>query len=257
MNKIKEIYSYREVVKNFVNRDLKTRYKGSGLGFLWSFLNPLLNLAVLALVFSFVIRAGVEYFPIFLLIGILAWQFLSSSILMASRSIIDNGGLIKKIYLAREVFPLSVVLGNLVHLFFSLLVLGLLLIIYQISPNFFWFLIPPLVFLQVLFVFGLSLILSSLSVYFRDVPILVESLLPVWYFASPVFYPTTLIPAEYLKYYLLNPMASFLTAYRSIILDSKLPTLEVFVVIIFSALGFLTIGMFVFAKLERKFAEEI
>src|SRR3990167_418180 len=257
MEKIKEIYSYREVVRNFVARDLKTRYKGSGLGFFWSFLNPLLNMAVLAIVFSFVIKAGVSHFPIFLLIGILAWQFLASSLQMSSRSIIDNGGLIKKIYLAREIFPLSVVIGNLIHLFFSLLVLVILLLVFQILPSVLWVLFPLLLILQVLFIFGIALILASFSVYFRDIPILVESFLPVWYFSSPIFYPPSLVPEKYVKYYLLNPMASFLTAYRNILLENSLPSFEIIVVILFSTLIALVAGMAIFAKLAPRFAEEI
>lgn len=257
MKRLKEIYSYREVVRNFVARDLKTRYKGSALGFLWSFLNPLLNLAVLAIVFSFVIRAGVEHFPIFLLIGILSWQFLASSLIQSSRSIIDNGGLIKKIYLAREIFPISVVIGNLIQLLFSLLVLIILLVFFQILPNILWLLFPVLLILQMLFVLGIALILASLSVFFRDVPILVESLLPVWYFATPIFYPISLIPGKFAKFYLLNPMASFLTAYRNIILENVFPGKEVLLVIFISTFGLLFLGMYLFGKLEGKFAEEI
>src|SRR3989344_9383990 len=183
MRKLKEIYDYREVVKNFVARDLKIRYKGSFLGFFWSFLNPLLNLAVLAVVFSFVIKAGVSHFPLFLLIGILALQFLSASLLLSARSIIENCGLIKKIYLPREIFPLSVVIGNLVQLFFSLIILLLLLFVFQLFPDPVWVLFPIILALQIVFIVGVSLVLASLSVYFRDVPILMESLLPVWYFA--------------------------------------------------------------------------
>ncbi len=257
MKKLKEIYSYRDVVRNFVARDLKTRYKGSALGFIWSFLNPLLNLVVLAIVFSFVIRAGVKNFPIFLLIGILAWQFLASSLIQSSRSIIDNGGLIKKIYLAREIFPISIVIGNLIQLIFSLVVLIILLLFFQILPNLLWLFFPILLILQVLFVLGIALMLAALSVFFRDVPILVESSLPVWYFASPIFYPISLIPEKYAGFYLLNPMASFLTAYRNIVLDNVFPGKEIMLVILVSTFGSLLIGFYLFGKLEGKFAEEI
>jgi len=252
-----EIYSFREVIKNFVSRDLKARYKGSFLGFFWSFLNPLLNLLVLAIVFSFVIRAEVKNYPIFLLIGILAWQFLASSLTLGARSIIENGGLIKKIHLAREVFPLSTVLGNLVHLFFALIILFLFLLYFKVFPSFTWLLFPYFLFLQLLFTLGLAFLVSSLSVYFRDIPLLIESLLPAWYFASPIFYPPSLIPAKFLKIYFLNPMASFLTAYRNILIDGVIPGKEVFLVTLASSLVLFFVGYLIFAKLEKRFAEEI
>lgn len=257
MKRIKEIYSYREVIENFVSRDLKTRYKGSSLGFLWSFLNPLFNLIVLAAVFSFVVRAGIEHFPLFLLIAILAWQFLASSLIQGSRAIIDNGGLIKKIYLAREIFPLSVVFSNLVHFLFSGVILLILLLVFQVIPTFVWLTLPIFLFLQIIFIFGLTLLTSALSVYFRDIPILIESFLPVWYFATPIFYPVSFIPTRFQDIYMLNPMASYVTAYRAILLEDKLPGPGVIAVVFLSSIITLLIGYFVFTKIEKRFAEEI
>ncbi len=257
MKRLKDLIKYREVIRNFVSRDLKTRYKGSFLGFFWSFLNPLLNLLVLAVVFSFIIRANVPNYPIFLLVGILAWQFLASSLLLGSRSIIENGGLIKKIFLAREVFPFSVVFSNLVHLLFALVVLVVFLIYFRILPDFSWLLFPYFLFLQSIFLLGLVLIVSSLSVYFRDIPILIESLIPVWYFLSPIFYPPSLIPVAIQPYYNLNPMAAFITAYRNVLLDKTFPDFQVLLVTLISSLLLFVIGYFVFVKLEKGFAEEI
>src|SRR4030042_2396091 len=256
-NRILEVYKLREVILNFISRELKTRYKGSILGFFWSFLNPLLNLLILALVFSYVVRVRVDNFVLFLLIGILAWQFLSSSLITASRSIIDNGGLIKKIYLSREIFPLSVVFGNLIHLFFSVLILLIFMFYFKVFPNYLWVLFPYFLFLQFIFVFGLALIFSSLSVYFRDVPMLLESIIPAWYFASPIFYPPSLIPAKFIIFYYLNPIASFITAYRDILLDNVLPSRLIFLITFISTLLVFIIGYLIFIKFERRFAEEI
>lgn len=254
---IKGIYKQREVIRNFVSRDLKARYKGSILGFFWSFLNPLLNLAILALVFSFVIKTGVRNFVVFLLIGILVWNFLNSSLVLGSRSIIENGGLIKKIYLNREIFPLSVILANLVNLVFALIILLVFLFYFKVFPSWLWLLFPYFLFLQFIFIFGLMLITSSLSVYFRDVPILIESVIPAWYFASPIFYPPSLIPVRFQNLYFLNPMAAFITAFRDVLLDRRLPTTQIFLVTFLSALLFLVVGYFIFVKLEKKFADEL
>jgi len=252
-----EIYNFREVISNFVSRDLKARYKGSILGFFWSFLNPLLNLIILTVVFSFVVRVQVKNFPIFLLIGILFWQFFFSSVVASARSIIDNGGLIKKIYLPREIFPLSAVLANLVNLFVSLVILLVLFLYFKILPTFLWFLLPYFLCLFFVFVFGLSLLVATLSVYFRDVPLLMESVLSAWYFASPIFYPPSLIPERFLKIYFLNPFASFITAFRNILADGVIPSREIFMVTFISALIAISFGYLVFLKLQKKFAEEI
>lgn len=255
--RFKILFGYRELIRNFVARDLKARYKGSILGFFWSFLNPLLNLLILALVFSFLVKAGIKNFVVFLLIGILLWQFLSSSLIIASRTIIDNGGLIKKIFLPREVFPLSVVIANLVNFFFALVILILLLFYFQIFPSMSWLLFPYFLFLFSIFIFGLTLIVSSLSVFFRDIPILIESLIPAWYFASPIFYPPTLVPVRFQQLYFLNPAAAFVTGFRTIIMDHALPSKEIFLVTAMAALVALLIGYSLFIKLERYFAEEI
>jgi lipopolysaccharide transport system permease protein len=147
------------------------------LGFLWSFLDPLINAAVLYVIFTFLFARGIENFAVFLLIGILLWNFFASSISQGSRVIMDNGGLIKKIRLPREVFPISTVLANLIHFFLAFLVLILFLIVFQVPFNpAAWLFLPIVIVLATAFNVAVALFSSSVSVYFRDFPYIVESI---------------------------------------------------------------------------------
>ena len=257
IKKIKEIYLFRELIINFVVRDLKVRYHGSILGIFWSFLNPLLNMLILAVVLSFVFKAGIKNFPVFLLIGIIVWQFHAASLIQSARSIIDNGGLIKKIYLPKEIFPLSVILANLYQLTFSIIILIVFIIFFKIQITISFLLLPYFLLLQVVFIFGISLIISSVGVFFRDIPILMESLIPLWYFASPVMYPSNFVPERYYKIYMLNPMASFLEGYRNILLSGKIPSVEIFIVTFMFPIISLVVGFEIFSRLQKSFADEV
>jgi ABC-type polysaccharide/polyol phosphate export permease len=256
-NKLNELVSRRELIANFISRDLKVRYQGTLLGFFWSFLNPLVTMGVLAVVLSFVYKQRVEFFPIFLLIGIIAWQLHAASLVQSSRSIIDNGGLIKKIHLPREVFPISIVLANFYHFLFSSVILIVFFFVFRLEPHFIWILVPIFALFQLLFLLGISLIVSAVGVYFRDLPIIVESVMPVWYFLSPVIYPTSFIPERFLDWYMLNPMSAFLTAYRNILIDNTMPSMLSIIVAVGSSVFFFVVGLWIFGKLQKGFADQI
>jgi len=257
-HKLKEIWKFRELIWAFVARDLKVRYRGSVLGFLWSFLDPLINAAVLWVIFTFLFARGIENFAVFLLIGILPWNFFAASVSQGSRVIIDNGGLLKKIRLPREVFPISTVIANLVHFFFAFVILVLFLIIFRIPFNpLAWLFFPIILLLAVVFNLGATLFSSSVSVYFRDFPYIVESALRVLYFATPIFYSPDYIPERFRAAYLLNPLASMITALREIFLSGKIPSPILFILLTFVSLISVAVGYLAFSKLEKGFAEEV
>jgi ABC-2 type transport system permease protein len=258
LNRLREIYQFRDLIYSFVSRDLKVRYRGSVLGFLWSFLDPLLNMLILWLVFGIIFSRGGEDFPIFLLIGILPWSFFSSSVNQGSRIIKDNGGLIKKIYLPREVFPLATVLANLIHFLLALVVLGGVLVLFGTDINFGGLLFFPLILLlSILFNYGTALFSSAVSVYFRDFPFIIDSLLRVGYFATPIFYSVSMIPEDLRGVYLLNPLASAVTAYRQILLEGKFPDTSLLVSLAVVSVVVLSLSWLVFSKLQKGFAEEV
>jgi len=256
--RLQEVWRYHDLVYTFVARDLKVRYRGSVLGFLWSFLDPLINAFVLYVIFTFLFARGIDNFAVFLLIGILPWNLFASSIGQSSRVIMENGGLINKIRLPREVFPIAIVIANLVHFFFAFLVLLLFLIVFRAPFSFSAWLFLPLIFsLLAVFNLAVALFASSVSVYFRDFPYIVDSILRILYFATPVFYSLDYIPEKFRAAYLLNPLASAITALREIFLSGKIPSVSLLALLALVSLPLLIVSWAVFSRLEKGFAEQV
>src|SRR5437762_12968747 len=188
-----QLIRYRGLIQSLVARELKARYRGSVLGFLWSFVNPLLLLLVYWFVFTTVLpntMAGVQPYALFMFCGILPWTWFSASLTEASGSLISGGNLIKKVLFPAEVLPIVSVLTNMVHFFLGLPILVLFLVVYQRSPDWWdlvWF--PITVIVQLLFTAGLALALAALAVHFRDIRDILANVLLLWFFATPIIYP--------------------------------------------------------------------
>ena len=255
--RIKGIWEFKYLIYNLVARDLKVKYKGSTLGFLWSLLNPLLMLVVYTVAFKYVIKLKVPNFTIFLFSALLPWTFLSSSLSMGVTSITENSNLVKKVYFPREVLPLSIVLVNLFHFFLTFVVLIPALLFFKVQLGFSFFFLAVIIFFQTLFVLGLTLIVSALNVYYRDMKHFLEVLLQLWFWLTPIIWSVSLIPDKYRDYAYLNPFTPYVKAYRDIILDNSIPhPLMLAIVIVIGVVVFL-LGAFVFHKKQRRFAEEI
>ncbi len=186
--RLAEILRYRDLSWNLVARDLKVRYRHSVLGFCWSLINPLLMTVVFFLVFKVLLRNPMENFPVFILCGILPWNWCSSSLMGAVNSIVGNAHLIKKVYFPRELLPASVVFSNMMNFLLALPVVFLTMVVFH-SP-FTWLILflPLLVAIQLLFMLGLAFFLSSVNVFFRDTEVILEVALLAWFFLTPVFY---------------------------------------------------------------------
>ncbi len=254
---IKEIYAYREMLRNLVAKELRARYKGSVLGFLWTFFNPLLMLVVYNVVFSFVMRAQIENYAMFLFVALLPWNYLSVSVLQGAASLVQNGALIKKIYFPREVLPLSVVLANLVNYLLSLLILVPALLAFKIKLTAALLAFPVVLLVETMLVTSLALCVSAANVYFRDLEHIVGILMTVWFFLTPVLYPVDIIPAKVKPFFSLNPATPLMEAYRAIFFYGRWPD--------WASLGYLAAGLAVlltlslvfFNRLQRNIAEEI
>ncbi|MFZ3171866.1 MAG: ABC transporter permease [Carboxydocellales bacterium] len=257
LTNIKEIYHYREMLKNLVVKDLRTRYKGSILGFFWTFLNPLLILAVYTLVFSTVMRMGINNYSMFLFVVLLPWLFFANSVQASTMAIITNGGLVKKIYFPVVILPLSVVLGNLVNYLFSLLIMVPALYFFNIQLTWAVAYFPILLIIQLLLTLSFALLLSSLNVYFRDIEHMLNIFMMAWFYLTPVVYPVTLVPKQYMGLFFLNPLTTIILAYRDIFFYGKPPDLEALGYIGVFSMLFLIVAMFTFNHLKRSFAEEI
>jgi len=222
-----DLYRYRELVALLVERDLKVRYKRSVLGMAWTLLNPILQTAVYTLVFSTIMRIGVPGFPLFLLAGFLPWTLLSVSVTGSSVSLLNNQGLIRKVAAPQAVYPLSVVGSKLVDLVFSLVPLAILAAAMGRTPGLSWLFLVPSMLMAAAFTVGLSLVFSSLTVFFRDIRHLIDILFQVWFYLTPVLYPYEYLeklPYVWIRRLLaLNPAAPIVRCFQMSIYEGRFP----------------------------------
>ncbi len=251
------IFSYRELIFNLVVKDLKVRYKTATLGFLWALLNPLLMMMILSIVFSVFIKLQIEKYPLFLLAALLPWYFLSQSLSCATTSIVDNANLIRKIPFPREIIPLSVIIAQFIFFLLSLMILFIFLVIFKIGFTLLILYLPLVLLVQFVFVSGISLITSALHVRYRDVKYIIEALLLCWFYLTPVFYPLSLVPQQFQRIYMLNPMACIVTIYRDVLLYGGISDFYITWYTLSVSLVFLIAGLFIFKKTEHLFADAV
>ena len=251
---------YRYLLGNLVSRDIKTKYRRSVLGMLWSVLNPLLMMAVLSTIFSYVIRVpitGQGGFALFYLVGYLIFSFVSEATNLSLSSVLSASSLIKKVYIPKYIFPLEKCLYATVNLLFSMIAFVVVFVVFmfmgRVTPSFTMLLFPlPLLYLF-LFSFGFSLILASLNIFFRDTAHLYSVFLTVWMYASPILYPLDILPLWLQNLLRFNPLYHYVTYFRNILLYGTVPSLsENLVCLLFSVL-FLLLGITVFRKNQGKF----
>jgi ABC-type polysaccharide/polyol phosphate export permease len=213
---------YRGLIQSLVARELKARYRGSVLGFFWSFINPLLLLLVYSFVFTYVLEnkvEGIQPYALFMFCGILPWTWFSSSLTEAAGSLISGGNLIKKVLFPAEVLPIVSVLANMVHFFLGLTILVGFLIYYKHPPDaldLVWF--PVVVVVQLIFTTALALLLAALTVHFRDIRDLLSNILTLWFFATPIIYPWTQANViRFRRIFNLNPFTHLAISYQEIL----------------------------------------
>jgi lipopolysaccharide transport system permease protein len=259
MNRIlKELWKFRVLITSLTSRHLATRYRGSFLGFLWSFLNPLLLISIYALVFKYYIRfQEVEHYTAFMMAGLLPWIWFSSGILEATASISSGGSLITKAIFSPQVLPVVAVLTNLCHFVLALPLLFGLLYIYSISVGLSILFLPVLIFLQLFFMTGLSLILSALNVYYRDIQHILGNILSFIFFLCPIIYPAANVPAQFRFTLTLNPISLLIINYQRVILDRVNPPLTELAILLGISLVIFAIGCWVFNRNRDHFAESI
>lgn len=268
VTRLKELYTYRELIYNLTVRELKARYKNSVLGFFWGLLNPLLMMVVFTIVFTVMVpNTEVDNFPIFVLCGLLPWNFFTSGVMTGTTSVVGNGGLLKKVYFPREALPISSVLAALVNFLLALLVLLVALIVLgsNISP---WvWMLPLVIVVQTIFILGIVLMLSTLNVFYRDTLMIIDVILLAGFFLTPVFYPMEIVPNSYMLLgfdldvhrilRILNPMASLITAYRDLFYLGYKTGLDFFLRTAATAFITFFIGYWVFLRYSDQFGEAV
>ncbi len=244
---------YRPLIHELVIRDLKVKYRRSFLGYLWSLLNPLLMMTVMAVVFSHIFRANVENYPLYLICGQTLFTFFTESTNMSMYAILSNAQLIKKIYIPKFIFPVSRVISCFVTMSFSLT--AILLVMIFTRAHFSWtiLLVPiPILFLF-LFCCGMGMMLSALSVYFRDITHLWGVVTLAWMYATPIFYSIDMMPKLLMTIMKLNPMYHFLNTFRNLVMLGNIPGSNAWFGCIASGLAVFALGLFVFGKLQKNF----
>ena len=244
---------FRYLLILLVRRDFVSRYRKSVLGVLWSLLNPLLTMLVMTLVFSYLFRFTIENFPVYLLSGQIVFGFFSESTTLAMSSLIGSEGIIKKVYVPKYIFPVSKVLSSLVNLFFSFIAFLLVFIITGGHFRVTMLLIPIPILYTFIFSLGVSMLMASLAVFFRDLTYLYGVLIILLSYLTPLFYPVEILPEWLLPYMGFNPLYHFVDYFRDIALYGIIPGLWDNVVCIGFALAALCCGMYVFMSQQEKF----
>lgn len=250
---IKTFLKYQCLLKELVIKDIKIKYRRSALGYVWSILNPLLMMIVISTVFSYMFRHSIENYPIYLLTGQLIYNFYSESTNQAMRSIIGGGGLIKKVYVPKYIFPLAKIFSSFVNMLFSLVAIVIMLFITRakITPIIFLFPLPLLY--TLLFTIGVGLIISVITVYFRDMLHLYGVFLTALMYFTPLFYPVDSLP-EYARIAIqFNPLYHFVFMFRQIVLYGEIPSLRSNIICLGMGIFVTSIGLLIFKKKQDDF----
>lgn len=269
-----ELAKYHELLETLVARDLKLRYKSSVMGFLWSLMNPLLLMLVFTIVFTVLVPStNIMHFPIFVLIALFSWNFFSTAMMSGLNSIVSNGHLIKKVSFPPEILTISTVMANCINFVLAIPILLVFTLLFGIPFTWALLYLPIILVLQVAFTTGVALFLATLQVTFRDTGHIMEVLIQAWFLLTPIFYASTLIPEwkEILGImlpvrrlsYILNPMASIVTLFRSVVYgfpNGSPPSAPEFGFLLRTAITCLAVfflGYWYFSRHSHRFGEEV
>ncbi|MBQ8659898.1 MAG: ABC transporter permease [Bacilli bacterium] len=257
MNIFKNLYEYRELLKTSVKKDIGGKYKNSILGVFWSFLNPLLQIAVYALVFPLIMKSNETNYTVFICCGLIPWNFFSAAINRSSFTMVENANILKKVFFPREILPISVVTSELVNFIISTLIILGFVIGYGLGLTKFVLFYPLIVLIQYILLVGVSFFISSVTVYLRDLQHFVGVFLQLLFYATPIAYASSVIPDNFkwiLKY---NPMTYIIDSFRDIFYYQQMPDIQSLLVVLGIGILLCVVGYVVFSKLQRRFAEEL
>ncbi|WP_455529110.1 ABC transporter permease [Ruminococcus sp.] len=262
MSTIKELYAYRQMIISLVKKDLRGRYKGSVLGFMWTFINPLLQLIVYSIVFGYLFRDSenpIERYYLHLFVALIPWIFFSSSLTVGSASIVAHKELVKKIYFPRMVIPISYVTSCFVNMLLCFIVVFAVIIVTGAGFNFLALLtLPVIMMVEYIFALGMAMLTSAVTVYFRDLEHILSIVSMAWMYLTPVVYSKqAVVPEKYHHIYDLNPMTPIIECYRTVLYNKQVPDLSTLLLAAGLGVFFLIIGALVFNRLQRHFAEEL
>ena len=253
----KEMCQYREFLKTSILKEFRGKYKKSFLGILWSFLSPLFQLLIYAIVFPFILKNNIENYTVFLIVALMPWTFFNSTIIQSADCIVNNAGIVKKVYFPREILPISVTTSNLINFLITQFIVFIALIVSGIGFSKAIIVFPIIVIIQYILQLGFAFIFSAITVYIRDVEYIINIFMMLMFYLCPIVYDANMIPAQFLKFFKLNPMFHIISFYRTILYYKEIPNIlevgELFIVCII----ILLLGYKIFKKLQKRFAEEL
>lgn len=257
-NDLHELWEYRQMIYGLVKRELRGKYKGSVLGFLWTFINPLLQLLVYTIVFSVIMKSNIDQYYIFLFVALIPWIFFSTAVQGGSTSVTNSADMIKKIYFPREVLPISCVISAFVNMLLSFLVVLAVLLFTGFGIELRLLIYMPVIMLvELIFSMGIAFLVSALNVYFRDLSYILAIVVMAWQYLTPVMYPSSWVPDKLLGVWRLNPLTPIIDAYRDVLYYKVAPNLTSLVQATAIGVIFIVVGYILFRRMQRKFAEEI
>jgi ABC-2 type transport system permease protein len=234
-------------------KELRVRYKRSVLGFVWALLNPLLMMIVLTLVFGTIMRFSIDHYAIFLLSMLLPWTFFTQALTYSVESVVGNADLLKKVHIAKVVFPVAAVVSNIVNFLLSLIPLALLVLVLRFPLHWTWIYLPVPMLGLFLFTLGTSLFLAAINVFFRDISHIIQIILSAWFYFSPIIYSLDFIPAKHRWLFKLNPMLYVLNGFRLSIYYGLLPQLTSVAMSLACGVAAVLIGYSVFRRYQESF----
>lgn len=255
----RELIKYRQMIVSLVRKELRGRYKGSVLGFLWTFINPLLQLIVYSIVFSTIMRVvDTEKYYLFLFVALIPWIFFSTSVSGGANSIIANKDMVTKIYFPREVLPISYVTSCFVNMLFCFIVIFAVLIVSGTGINSAVLIyLPVVMIIEYMLALGITMITSSVTVFFRDLEHILGIVMMAWMYLTPIMYTPDMVPEQYRLLFNINPMCSIIIAYRDILYYKRTPVMSTLLYSAGLGIILLVVGFMVFSLLKKKFAESL
>ena len=257
MRVFSELYKYRELLKTNVKKDIRGKYKASFLGILWSFINPLLQVLVYVIVFPYIMKVQTDNYLIFLICGIIPWTWFTYAISNGTTSITNNSNLIKKVYFPREILPISVVTSGLVNFLISCIIILIFVLFSGLGLSWHLIFLPFIAIIQYVITLAIIFLLSAFNVYIKDVEYIVNFLIMMAFYATPILYSTSMFNGWIMWIFRLNPMAHLINAYRDIFYVHHVPEIANLMILLLIGLILLIICYWIFKKMEKRFAEEI
>lgn len=257
MKVFKNLYAYRELLKSSVKKDIGGKYKNSFLGILWSFVNPLLQIAVYAIVFPLIMRNNQEHYTLFLCSGLIPWTFFSTAITRSSFTMIENGNIIKKVYFPREILPISVVTSEAVNFMISTIIIVGFALFEGVGFSIYLLFYPLVLLVQYTLLIAISLVVSSVTVFVRDLQHIIGVVMQLLFYATPIVYAVSSIPENFRWILKLNPMTYIIDGYRSMFYSHTMPDLKSLFILLAINIILCILGYLLFNKLQKKFAEEL